>query len=263
MTALAPIGQSTDTLMKPHRELRSFLLSAFSLEELVFFLKSLPEGARILQGLPSYTGVSAITYTDLVVEKLTREGRSDEAFFIALLQERPGRADEVLQIARTAQIDLRLDATDVTHQNKQTFALARWILAQIRHRRRMASLFGLNAACLIIWLCERTLGPLSALDAALLISLLVLVGYKFPAANHELRALSQLESVCVTLVTLEAAHQTLPVDALEACMLQLIRQVGTFRGEASPLVHNQQFSSKRARESARHIETTRASKLRN
>lgn len=75
-------------------ELESFLRRAFSEHELRRFLRSLPDGAALVDELPGQ-GCPHAELAHQAVLVLERQGRLDAELFAALQDWRPARADEI------------------------------------------------------------------------------------------------------------------------------------------------------------------------
>ncbi len=87
----------------------ALLQSLFSTEELRRFVRYLPQGEQIENGLPS--GSASLTaVVSETVAALRRRGHLDDAFFELLVAERPGRRTDIVEI-QTALRDLRVIET--------------------------------------------------------------------------------------------------------------------------------------------------------
>lgn len=90
-------------------DLYDLLIGLFEPRELEMFVSRLPFGDRMVTELPGGS-VPKSSYLCQAVRVLDQFGALDAGFFRALLATRPGRAEEILALARSGGVQVRASA---------------------------------------------------------------------------------------------------------------------------------------------------------
>lgn len=88
---------SQSPAQKAIRQLRTYLLSAYSIEELKSFVNYSESGGEAVYQTIDWQG-SKLTVTRRVITTLTRHGAIDDSFFAELMEDRPKREQELRQL---------------------------------------------------------------------------------------------------------------------------------------------------------------------